>query len=139
MKFRNHGFSLLEAIVAMVLISGTGMTLFSWINSSIASLARIQEANARAEATTNILEYMERVNPMITPEGKAMLGEYTVRWKTKAITNPGDGANYPRGVSIYQLALYLTDVNVTTEQNRDWFRLQLQQVGYKKVRSLSLD
>ena len=30
-----RGFTLIEAIVAMVLIASTGMALFSWINSNL--------------------------------------------------------------------------------------------------------
>ena len=142
MQRRKHaGFTLHEAIVALVLISGAGMALFSWINGSIASLSKIQDANARSEATINILEYMDRVNPMLTPEGKAALGAYSIRWRAKAVSNITEGANYPRGQSLYQMALYRTDiaVNLNSAQDRTWFDLQLQQVGFKKVRSISLD
>ena len=37
--------------VRAVLISGAGYALFGWINTNIMTLARIQETNARAEAT----------------------------------------------------------------------------------------
>ncbi len=133
------GFTLLEAIVAMVLISGAGMALFSWINQSITSLTKIQEVNARSEATMNILEFMDRVNPMLTPDGTAPLGAYSIRWHAQPISNVVEGANYPRGMSLYQLALYRTDISIRTLQEKPWFELSLQQVGYKKVRSISLD
>lgn len=129
------GFTLLEAIVALVLVSGAGMALFGWINSNIMALSRIQEVNARSEATTNVLEYMDRVNPLLMPEGNASLGAYSIRWHTQATSNLTDGTSYPRGISLYQLALYNTKVTVRTSENQAWFELQLQQVGYKKVRS----
>lgn len=133
-RTRQAGFTLLEAIVALVLISGAGMALFSWINTSIMSLSRIRDANARAEATTNILEYMDRVNPMLAPEGNASLGAYSIRWSAQAISNLTEGTNYPRGLSLYQLALYDTVVTIRTAEGRAWYELKLQQVGYKKVR-----
>lgn len=133
-----RGFSLLEAVVAMVLISGAGYALFGWINSNIMALNRIHESNARSAATQNILEYMDSVNPMLKPEGSADLGGYRIRWKAVPISLIQDGSAYPIGISLYQLALYETAVEVNAGEN-SWFRFNLRQVGYKKVRVLNLD
>jgi general secretion pathway protein I len=135
-KRRQQGFTLLEAIVAMVLIAGAGMALFSWINTNIISLSRVQEINAQAEAQANVLAYMNTVNPMMTPEGKADLGFYRLQWKAEAVTAVQDGANYPYGISLYQLALYRTAIQVEKADGRHWFDMALRQVGYKKVREL---
>ena len=129
-----RGFTLLEAMVALTLIAGAGMALFTWINTSLQSLARVQDVNARAEATVNALEYMASVNPMITPEGAADLGVYRLAWKAAPVTAIQDGWNYPQGLSLYQLALYETRVSVTKAAG-DWFDFSLRQVGYKKVRA----
>ena len=129
---RQRGFSLLEAVVAMVLISGVGYALFGWINSNIMSLNRIREANARAEATQNTLEYMSTINPMLKPEGNASLGLYKIRWLSKPVTLVQDGK------SLYQLALYDTMVRTEGRDGLQWFEFRLRQVGYKKVRELNL-
>lgn len=134
---RQAGFTLLEAIVALVLISSAGLALFSWINGSIMALSRVHDVNARSEATANILEYMDRVNPMLTPEGGVPLGAYSIKWQSQATTNVTEGVNYPQGQSLYQMALYNTAISVSATGGRAWFELKLQQVGYKRVRSNS--
>lgn len=134
-----RGFSLLEAVVAMVLISGAGYALFGWINSNIMALNRIHETNTRSAATQNILEYMDSINPMLKPEGNAVLGNYKIRWTAKPITLIQDGSAYPMGISLFQLALYDTVVEVETGEKIPWFDFHLRQVGYKKVRVLSLE
>ena len=139
LRTRQAGFTLLEAIVALVLISSAGLALFSWINGSIMTLSRIHDVNARSEATMNVLEYMDRVNPMLMPEGTAPLGAYSVSWRSQAVSNISEGVNYPRGQSLYQMALYSTAVSVKNARNQIWFDLRLQQVGYKRVRSNVLD
>jgi len=139
LRTRQAGFTLLEAIVALVLIGSAGLALFGWINGNIMALTRIHDVNARSEATANILEYMDRVNPMLTPEGAAPLGAYSIRWRSQAISNISEGVNYPRGQSLYQLALYSTAVLVKSAGDQAWFELKLQQVGYKRVRSNALD
>jgi general secretion pathway protein I len=138
-RTHQRGFSLLEAVVAMVLISGAGYALFGWINSSIMALSRIQESNARSAATQNILEYIDSINPMLKPEGDALLGSYKIRWKAEPISLVQDGSAYPRGSSLYQLALYDTLIKVETDDQKLWFDFRLRQVGYKKVRVLSLE
>lgn len=139
MPSKQRGFSLLEAVVAMVLISGAGYALFGWINSNIMALNRIHETNARSIATQNILEYMDNINPMLKPEGNAALGGYTIQWKATPATLIQDGSGYPEGTSLYQLALYDTAIVVKTGEQSPWFDLKLRQVGYKKVRTLSLE
>ena len=133
-KRRQGGFTLLEAIVALVLIATTGIALFSWINSNIITLNRVQESNAENAATLNVVEYMNNVNPMVSPEGNADLGAYRLAWKAEVSTEPRDGAGYPFSISLYQLGLYQTKIAVQKPDGAYWFGFTLQQVGYKKVR-----
>ena len=129
-----RGFTLLEAVVAMVLISGAGSALFAWINSELSALARVQQSNARAEAMVNAVEFMHTVNPMLAPEGEVPFAAYSLAWKAKAVSAVQDGVSYPQGVSLYQLALYDNNVTVLRADGTRWFDFSLRQVGYKKVR-----
>lgn len=131
---RQRGFTLLEAVVAMVLISSAGAALFAWINSELSALARVQQSDARAEAMVNAVEFMYTVNPMLAPEGKVAIAGYTLEWKAKPISAVQDGVSYPRGMSLYQLALYDNYVTVQQADGTRWFDFTLRQVGYKRVR-----
>lgn len=131
---RQRGFTLLEAIVAMVLISTMGAALFAWINTELQALERTQAANTRAEAMVNAVEFMEAINPMLTPEGKAPFASLDLTWVAKASTPIRDGVSYPQGISLYQLAMYDTEVRVRQADGSLWFEFTLQQVGYKRVR-----
>jgi len=133
---KQHGFTLIEAIVALVLIGTTGMALFGWINSNIITLNRVQEISAENPATINALEYMENINPMLSPEGQADLGSCRLLWKAEATTDTRDGAGYPYGVGLYQLNLYQTKVTIQKPDGQFWLAFSLQQVGHKKVREL---
>ena len=137
-RLHQRGFSLLEAVVSIVLISTTGLALFSWINSNLISLGRVQETNARAEATQNVLEYMAVVNPMLVPTGKTSLGGTELSWEAKLISPIKDGTGYPSGMSLWQFALYETNVIVVQEGDQPRFSFRLRQIGYKRVRSLGL-
>lgn len=131
-----RGFSLLEAIVALVVLASAGMALFSWLNSSTGALRRVEDANARSAATVNAVEFMQSVNPMLRPEGRMELGDYNIRWQATPLTTVVDGTDYPRGLSQYQLALYDTLVKATRgPRDEYWFEFKLKLVGYKKVRA----
>jgi|GEM_PF-349636 len=135
-KKRRHslGFTLIEVIVAMVLVGGVGMALFSWINGSVVALRRVEDANARNEAASNIIEYMQAVNPMLTPEGHAEFGAYQIQWKAEPLTDRVDGVVNPQGVGLYELSLYKTKINAMKTDDPSWFDLTLTLVGYKKTR-----
>ncbi|MEE4236490.1 MAG: type II secretion system protein [Anderseniella sp.] len=131
-----RGFTLLEAIVALALISSVGMALFSWINSSISTLGRVEESIQRATATRNTLQFMQTVNPMETPSGEETLGEYRIRWNAEPITERVDGASFPYGISLYQFTLYNTRIEVLGAPRRPDFTVEVKQVGYRRVRAM---
>ena len=128
------GFTLLEAVVAMVLLSGAGVALFAWINTEIAALSRVQESNARAEAMVNAVEFMHTVNPMTAPEGKVSFAAYRLEWKARAISAVQDGVGYPAGTSLFQLALFDNHITVQQLDGTPWFEFTLRQIGFKRVR-----
>lgn len=137
-RLRQRGFSLLEAVVSIVLISTTGLALFGWINSNLISLERVRETNARAETKQNALEYMAAVNPMLAPNGKASLGDTELTWDAKLVTPIKDGTSYPMGKSLWQFALYETNVTLAQARDKPWFSFRVKQIGYKRVRSMEL-
>jgi len=136
MKACQRGFSMIEAIVAMVLIGSLGMAIFGWVNSQVSALAHVKDSSARSRATTNVLEYLSVVNPMLTPEGKADLGEFKFNWTSQPVEEPMDGANYPQGVSLYRIGLYKMTIDMHNSDDTPWFIFEVNQVGYKKVREM---
>lgn len=131
---RSAGFTLIEAMVAMVIIGGAGMALFTWVNASIVALRRVEDANARSAAIANAIEYMQSVNPMAKPEGQVSLGAYQLSWKAQPQTPITDGAARLMSASQFQLALYDTQVKATLSDGSYWFDFKMTLVGYKRVR-----
>lgn len=128
-----RGFSLLEAIVALALLASVGMALLEWLNSSLISLRRVQEAAAVQSAARSALAYLETINLMVTPEGETELGEWRVRWQAREVEPAREGAGYPSGVGLFDVGLY--DTQVRLERNgRTIEEFVLRQVGYRKVR-----
>jgi len=122
-----RGFTLLEAIVALVLITTTGMALLSWINTNLVTLRHVQHAQQRHEAIRNALAFMDTINPLEKPQGEETVGIYMFRWEAQAVELPKDGKG------LYQLGLYDTGVEVSLDDEL-LARFTLRQVGFKQVR-----
>ena len=120
-----HGFTLLEAIVALVLITSTGMALLNWINTNLITLQHVQQTYQRHEAIRNALAFMDTVNPFEKKQGKETVGIYTFRWEAQTV-------QLPSGKGIYQIALYDTQVEVMAEKTF-LARFTLRQVGFKQI------
>ena len=91
----------------------------------------MEDANAD-EATANIIEYMQAVNPMQTPEGSANFGAYQIQWKAEPLIDQVDGVSNPQGVSLFQLGLYQTKINAVKANDPNWFDFTLSWLDIKK-------
>ena len=129
----NFGFSLLEAIVAMVLISIAGLALFSWINTSFIGLNRIQESNARAAAQMNALQYLQTINPMARPTGAITLGKLKLTWQARQVSEPAPNILDSGGPGPFTVALYEVEATITELPDVPESRFTVRLVGYDRL------
>lgn len=138
MKTAQQGFSLLEAIVALVILSTAGLALFNWINTNLITLQRVQTVQQKNEAIRNGLAFLKNINPLEKPTGKEEIGIYTFDWESEVLEAPQDGINARSGtLSLYQVALY----NVTTriyQHEQLVTEFTVRKVGYQQVRTLDV-
>lgn len=129
---RQHGFSLLEAIVALVLVASTGMALLDWINSNLITLQRVGAVQQRQAAIRNALTFMELVNPLLEPKGQADLEVYTIRWHAQPVELPKEGISTLGYMSLYRVGLYDTEVSVYADEQR-LAQFNVRQAGFEQV------
>jgi general secretion pathway protein I len=130
---KQRGFTLLEAIVSLVLIASTGMALFSWINTNLISLHRIQQTQEHRDAVRNALAFVKTLNPLESPKGEETVGIYTFQWHSEAIEPPKDVIGSSGAVGLFQIGLYAVEVEISQE-NEILTKVTVRQVGYKQVR-----
>lgn len=133
-RVRQSGFTLLEAIVAMTLLSVVSGVLLAWLNTSIKSIERVEISELRIRVIDDVRAYMESVNPMLTPEGQVWIGEYQIAWDAKPVTDviPSrsiDGAT----IGVYDLALYAVDVEISGPK-MPRYAVVVERVGFKRIR-----
>lgn len=126
------GFTLLEAIVALVLIATAGVGLLNWINSNFVILQRVKASQQRQEAVRNALIFMESVNPLEEPQGEKTVGVQQYRWQSHTINPPKSGLQANGAFSIFEVGLYDTEMQVRVE-NQVIARFTVRQVGFRQV------
>jgi general secretion pathway protein I len=118
------GFTLLEAIVALVLIASTGMALLNWINTNLTTLQHVQAAQQRNDATRNAVAFIETVNPIEQPHGEELVGMYKLTWKAREIELLGNTIMYQVGLYDMDVIVSLDDILVA--------KFTVRQIGFKQ-------
>ena len=130
---RHAGFSLLEAIVALTLLAVAGLALFTWINASFDGIYRADAAQARAQAQSNALAYIQTINPMARPSGETKLGSLTVSWLAKEIApKVKPSADSPDGTGNFMVALYDVEFTMTDLPRVPPFTAKVSQLGFER-------
>lgn len=135
---RSAGFTLLEAIVALVVFSMGAFALYGWLATNVRTLERIQARRDAAAVRASALDMLELVNPMAEPEGRRALGRFELRWQARALAAPRQGVTQVGLPNLFQVGLYDVDVRVLTHA-REVDRFSVRRVGYRQVGSLELD
>lgn len=100
------GFSLLEAIVALVVMSLGVMALFSWINTSLLAMRRAEANERRLQATDLSLEYVKALNPMVQQAGDVQLGRWRLTWTSEPLEPVRRGIDGSGEPGIFEVGLY---------------------------------
>jgi prepilin-type N-terminal cleavage/methylation domain-containing protein len=82
-----RGFSLVEAIVALVVLSLVFSAVWGWFGTAATSTARIERALALPEVFSQFTVHLELESLRNTPGGVFDIGEYQVTWNVEEVKN----------------------------------------------------
>jgi general secretion pathway protein I len=128
-----RGFSLLEAVVAITLLSISGGALFAWVNTMLTSVTRVEAVSEQYRVVEQSLALLEDINPMAEPSGRRQLGEYSVQWRSTLAEDARDSVNRYGIRGLYEVGLFYTDV-IVEKSERTVSDFRVKQVGYRQVR-----
>lgn len=129
------GFTLLEAIVAMVLVAVAVMPLYAFFSRSLDGLYRAAEVNRESEAGLSAIAFLSGLNPMERPSGEDAFGPLRIRWKSQELVPATDVMAYPRGLGLHQAALYEVTGEIL-DGARVRSKVAIRLVGHRRVREL---
>ena len=129
---RRAGFTLLEAIVALVVLSVAGGALYGLFGANLLALGRSGEIAAQSPVVRHALARLAAVNAWQESEGAFAHDGFEVAWRASlaAPVRWGQGAE---GAGYYDLGLYDVEVAVHKEGRQlGVWRTRL--VGYHNAR-----
>ncbi len=132
------GFTLLEAIVALTLFSLGALALFGWLGTSMATFERVEDDRLRLAASRSALDLLRQVNPMQRPEGLVEIENLRVAWRSEPILAPTDGMSQVGRPTLYEIALYRLDVEISLD-GRELPGFSVRQVGWRQVRAVEFE
>jgi len=124
----SRGFSLIEAIVALVILSIVFTTVWGWFGTAVVSTERIRSTVGLPAAVNEFINRIELEDLSKVQQGEMAIDEYVIQWQS-SITKRSDEATYRRQpawvVGLFQINadIFLNDVLVTsieTQTVRYW-------------------
>ena len=89
MRARRHprraasGFSLLEVIAALVILSIGASAAFSWLSQSVSTMSRLRAEEHLQMVRLEVLDYLRAINPSARPEGAVQMTGYEFSWTSR--------------------------------------------------------
>lgn len=132
------GFTLLEAIVAMVVMATSLLALYGWLSSSTIGLNRAQAQTRAVGDARSALALVETINPMSEPTGERELPPLRVRWRSTPVAERRPGLSRIGMTTQFDFILYQVEVEVLRdgEPVRDF---SFRKAGWEVVRPVSVD
>jgi general secretion pathway protein I len=131
---RQRGFGLLEAIVALALLTGLGLTVFAWINANLASVTRLRGYDEEVRLGFLAAEWARTVNPAQRGQGEVALDAVTrIRWESRLLGAMTTGAPFPGGTSTpFRLGRYAVRVHASRADLPRPVEVELVLVGFER-------
>lgn len=110
--FPQRGFTLLEAIVALVILAAALAGAWTWVANDVRALGRVRDLALEEAAVQQAVAELEQIDIAAQPTGSLRWREFRVDWQAEPMEEPRQGRTFVGGASRYQLALYGVELNV---------------------------
>lgn len=130
---KQRGFTLLEAMVALVIFSLAAMGIYGWVNANLISLNRLADLAANEQVLNSAVERLRIVNMSEETEGAFNVDDYNVQWRADLVEPWHNGVTAAGAITIYDLALYEVKL-VFLKDGRERGHFSYRNTVYKQVR-----
>lgn len=126
-----RGFTLLEAIVALVIIGVTLIPVMAFLTNASRQLAVAADVTQRAFVQQTLLAYCETINPLSTPAGEVELTPTLhLRWTTEELVAPTKKAMPGSRAGDTRVGFYRINM-VVIRDDQEWFSYSVRKVGFQ--------
>jgi len=133
---KQRGFSLLEAIIAMVILASASMAFYGLFNTNLITLTRVQEVSREVPLVEQAIEYLNAMNLTGAANGEFDIDNAQITWSAELVEPYRQSQNGRGFLGYFQLGLYKVDFTVS-ENGSPLGSYSFRVVGYEKVREPS--
>ncbi|MBT73300.1 MAG: hypothetical protein CMQ15_14905 [Gammaproteobacteria bacterium] len=127
---QSRGFTLLESIVALVILSTSCVAIYSWLSTSLDGLRRVDDTVTIKLITDDLGAYFRTVTIENETEETLTLNGYQVDWMARLV-EPKQLGRHPMGTSSnFILGLYQIDA-IVSKDNREVGQFKTRTVSFK--------
>lgn len=102
-----RGFTLIEVVVALMILATSGLMLFAWINQNLETASRLRDAQARAQLQIEGVSWLGLVNPVAEPRGERRQGDLHLTWTATLVEPPRNEFSFGESLMPrWELSLY---------------------------------
>ena len=132
---KSKGFTLLEAIVSLSILSSALVASYGWYSTITIGLIRAQERMEVLQFSKNFDSYLSTTNLVEETAGKYSSNGIYANWTSRLVEEKKDGTTLVGGLGDYRFGLYEVTAEVffdESETSVDTISTRL--VGYEAVR-----
>ncbi len=135
---RSRGFTLIEAMVALVVFSMAAIGIYGWINGNLITLGRLSEIAATEQVLNSSMERLKLVDLSTETSGRFNVNGYWVEWNAELLEPWRNGTTAVGIVGLYDLGLFQVSLNYIKDGKRVGGH-EYRRVAYKQVRQFKLE
>jgi len=137
-RIHQQGFSLLEAIVALTIMSTCLLALYAWLSTSTLSLNRASAHALALQDARTAKAVVDTINPLMTPEGTRELPPLLIRWNATPVSERRYGMTVSGGANQFDFMLYELAVEVLRD-GHPVYTFTTRKTGWENARPIPLD
>ena len=128
-----RGFTLLEALVAIVIVGTVMIPLLSFIGAAARGLTTAAETNQRSFAQQAAIAILDSVNPYVEPQGRLALdSDVKVSWTSQTLIAPAAEPVTGGVLASYSIGFYKVTVVLSRPDIDPWLTFEMRKAGYRK-------
>ncbi len=106
------GFTLLEAVVALTILSTSGLAIYSWLGTSLDGLRRVNNVVATRVLADDLQAYFRTVTIESEQRRSVVLNGYDIEWQA-TLLEPERVGRFGTGVpNGFRIGLYRVDIAI---------------------------